>query len=242
MNGMDDLLLHFLQDIYYAEKLGLRTMAKMAKAASEPELKTAILAHREQSQVQIERLAEVFGALGKKPRSKTCAAMDGLSEESEEAVEDFERGPVLDAALIACGQAVEHYEIARYGTMLSWAKQLGLAEAAALLRETLDEEKANDALMTELAERLSNPGAAKAEGEKQAEEENESKGVDQVKQPPPAAKKAAKPKAAKKPPARTTPAETLTAKTLTAKILPAKTPPAKKPAKPALKPVARAKK
>lgn len=202
MNAMNDLMLHFLQDIYYAEKLGLRSMAKMAKAVSAPELKDAILKHREQGQTQIERLAQVFDMLGKKPRGKTCAAMDGLTEEGEEATEEFEHGPVLDAALIACGQAVEHYEIARYGAMVAWAKQLGMDEAAALLQQTLDEEKANDGLLTDLAERLSNPQAAEEEAEEDDDdEEDESEGVDKEPAPAPKKKAAAKP-AAKKPAAK----------------------------------------
>jgi ferritin-like metal-binding protein YciE len=163
MATMNDLMLHFMQDIYYAEKLGVRSMAKLAKAVENKELKEAILAHREQSQHQIERLDQVFEALGKRAKSKTCAAMDGLAEEGAETVEEFDRGPVLDAALIACGQAIEHYEIARYGAMVAWAKQLGLNEAADLLQQTLDEEKANDGLLNELAERVLNPQAS-AEG------------------------------------------------------------------------------
>ncbi len=108
MKTMNDLMLHFLQDIYYAEKLGIRSMAKLAKAVENPELRDAILAHREQSQGQIERLDQVFEHMDKKPRGKTCAAM-----------EEADKGPVLDAALIACGQAIEHYEIARYGAMVA---------------------------------------------------------------------------------------------------------------------------
>ena len=101
MTAMNDLMLHFMHDIYYAEKLGVRSMAKLAKAVENKELKEAILAHREQSQQQIERLEQVFEALGKRAKGKTCAAMNGLVEEGEEAVDEFDRGPVLDAALIA---------------------------------------------------------------------------------------------------------------------------------------------
>ena len=173
MNAMNELMLHFMQDIYYAEKVGLRSMVKLAKAVESKEVKDAVLAHREQSQRQIERLDKVFEALGKRAKGKTCAAMDGLIEEGEEAVEDFEKGPVLDAALIACMQAVDHYEIARYGTMISWAKQLGLTEAVDLLQETLDEEKANDGLLTEIAERSSNPEASQEEAEDEDDQEDE---------------------------------------------------------------------
>jgi len=178
MKAMDDLMLHFMQDIYYAEKLGVRSMAKLAKAVDNKELKDAIFAHREQSQHQIERLDQVFEALGKRAKGKTCAAMNGLAEEGEEAVEEFGRGPVLDAALIACGQAIEHYEIARYGAMVAWAKQLGLTEAANLLQQTLDEEKANDGLLNDLAERVLNPAASKEESHDDDGEKDESEGID----------------------------------------------------------------
>jgi len=183
MKAMDDLMLHFMQDIYYAEKLGVRSMAKLAKAVDNKELKDAIFAHREQSQHQIERLDQVFEALGKRAKGKTCAAMNGLAEEGEEAVEEFGRGPVLDAALIACGQAIEHYEIARYGAMVAWAKQLGLTEAANLLQQTLDEEKANDGLLNDLAERVLNPAASKEESDDDNGETDASEGIDKGDEP-----------------------------------------------------------
>ena len=172
MKSMSDLLLHFVQDIYYAEKAGQKSMAKTAKAVESQELRDAILQHREQSQTHIERLEQVFEALGKRPRGKTCAAMDGLIEEGQEAVEEGEKGPVLDAALIACGQAVEHYEIARYGAMVAFAKQLGLTEAAELMQQTLDEEKASDKLLNDIAERSLNQEAAES-GEEDDEGGNE---------------------------------------------------------------------
>ena len=184
MKAMNDLMLHFMQDIYYAEKLGIRSMAKMAKAVDNKELKDAILAHREQSQHQIERLDQVFEALGKRAKGKTCAAMNGLVEEGEEAADEFDKGPVLDAALIACGQAIEHYEIARYGAMVAYAKQLGLDEAAALLQQTLDEEKANDGLLNDLAERVLNPAAAEEESDEDDDnDEDESEGIDKGDEP-----------------------------------------------------------
>ena len=179
MNAMNDLMLHFMQDIYYAEKLGVRSMAKLSKAVESKELKDVLLAHREQSQHQIERLDQVFEALGKHAKGKACAAMNGLAEEGEEAIEEFDKGPVLDAALIACMQAVEHYEIARYGAMVAWAKQLGLTEAAGLLQQTLDEEKANDSLLNDIAERTTNFQASKEESDEDDddEQEDESKGL-----------------------------------------------------------------
>lgn len=175
MKSMSDLLLHFVQDIYYAEKAGVKSMAKTAKAVRSQELKDAILQHREQSQVHIERLEQVFEALDKRPRGKTCAAMDGLIEEGQEAIEEGEKGPVLDAALIACGQAVEHYEIARYGAMVAFANQLGLTEAADLLQQTLDEEKASDKLLNDIAERSLNQEAAESGEEDEDEEKPKAK-------------------------------------------------------------------
>ncbi|MBV8916222.1 MAG: ferritin-like domain-containing protein [Acetobacteraceae bacterium] len=173
MKSMKDLMLHFLQDIYYAERQGLRGMAKMAKAVESEQLKQAILEHRDQSQKQISRLEQVFEAIGKRPRGKTCAAMDGLAEEADEAVEEGEKGPVLDAGLIACAQAVEHYEIARYGAMVAWARQLGMDEAAELLQQTLEEEKQSDQRLNEIAEGAMNQQAAEsgAEDEEAGEEE-----------------------------------------------------------------------
>lgn len=178
MKAMNDLMLHFMQDIYYAEKTGVRSLAKLAKAVESKELKDAFLAHREQSQQQIERLEQVFEALGKRAKGKTCAAMDGLVEEGEDAVGEFDKGPVLDAALIACVQAVDHYEIARYGAMVAWAKQLGLDEAAGLLQQTLDEEKANDVALSEMAERSTNPDASKEESDEDEEDEDENEGME----------------------------------------------------------------
>ncbi len=186
MKSMNDLMLHFMQDILYAEKLGVKSMAKMAKTVENPELKDAILAHREQTQGQIDRLEQAFEHMGKKPRGKTCAAMDGLAEEGNEAIEEGEKGPVLDAALIACGQAIEHYEIARYGTMVAWAKQLGKPEVAELLQQTLDEEKASDQLLNEIAERAVNQQAQESgeEDEDDGEGEDESPDAGETKAKP----------------------------------------------------------
>jgi ferritin-like metal-binding protein YciE len=173
MKSMNDLMLHFLQDIYDAEKRGLRGMQKMARAAAAEELKEAILQHRDQSQQQISRLERVFEMVGKRPRGRPCAAMEGLADEVDEAIEEGEKGPVLDAALIANAQAVEHYEIARYGTMAAWAKQVGMAEAAQLLEQTLQEEKQSDQRLNDIALRSANPeaGQSGAEDEEAGEEE-----------------------------------------------------------------------
>ena len=173
MNDMNELMLHFLQDIYYAEKVGLRSAAKLMKAVENEELKQALSEHRQQSQHQVERLAEVFAALGKKPKTKPCAAMEGLIEECNEAISEGEKGPVLDAALIACQQAIEHYEIARYGAMEAWARQLGLDDAASILAEILDEEKHADERLNEIAEQAVNAAAGEEEEDEEEEEHEE---------------------------------------------------------------------
>ena len=164
---MQDLSLDFLQDIYYAEKQAFRSYPKLVKAAASDEVKQAFTRHREQTQEQIHRLEQVFEQLGKRPRGKTCQAMNGLLEEAEEAISEGVRGPVLDAALIACAQAVEHYEIARYGTMIAWAKAQGNDEIVALMQQTLDEEKQTDELLNKLANEQVNEQAA---GEHEDEE------------------------------------------------------------------------
>ena len=165
MKSMNDLFLSFLQDVYHAEKQGVRAIPKLVKAAESQELKDALQQHREQSQQQIERLEQVFEQIGKRARGKTCEAMQGLIEEGAETIEQGEKGPVLDAALIACEQGIEHYEIARYGTMVVWAKLLGHNEAADLLQQSLDEEKEADRLLNELAERGLNQKAAESDAE-----------------------------------------------------------------------------
>ncbi len=182
MNDMNELMLHFLQDIYYAEKLGLRGMAKVMRAVQNDEVKEALQHHREQTQKQVERLAEVFAALGKKPRAKTCAAMDGLMEECNEAIQEGEKGPVLDAALIACQQAAEHYEIARYGAMAAWARSMQLDEAAEILEEILQEEKDADEHLNDIALRALNPEAAEQEG---GEEDEDAEGSEEEPEPEP---------------------------------------------------------
>ena len=194
MKSMNDLLLHFAQDIFYAEKAGVKAYAKVAKAVENGELKAALQQHREQSQAQVERLEHVFEALGKRPRGKTCAAMDGLIEEGQDAIEEADKGAVLDAALIACSQAVEHYEIARYGAMVAFAKQLGLDEAAGLLQQTLDEEKAMDQRLTDIAEKALNPAAAASSEEDKDDGGGEDESGDEAEATKPKAKTRAKPK------------------------------------------------
>jgi len=156
---LETLFYDTLKDIYFAEKKILTTLPKMAKAAQSEELKAAFEKHRTETEGQIERLEQVFAAIDKKPQGKTCAAIIGITEEGAEIMEDYKGSPALDAGLLAGAQAVEHYEISRYGTLIAWAEQLGLDEVAGLLQETLDEEKATDEALTELAEEAVNTAA-----------------------------------------------------------------------------------
>jgi ferritin-like metal-binding protein YciE len=159
---LNDLFLTTLKDVYYAEKAILRALPKMAKAAESDEVKAAFLKHRDETAGHVERLEQVFGILGKKASGKTCEAIKGIIEEGQEIMEDFEDSDALDAGLIAAGQAVEHYEISRYGTLRTWAQQLGMRDAAKLLDQTLAEEKKTDQLLTQLAEANANPKADRA--------------------------------------------------------------------------------
>ena len=173
MSDMNGLMLDFLQDIYYAEKVGLRSMAKIGRTVQNEELKEALQHHREQTQKQIERLGDVFRALGKKPRTKTCQAMDGLIEEGNEAIQEMEKGPVLDSALLACQQAAEHYEIARYGALAAWARAAGMDEAGEILTEILGEEKEADEHLNDIANRMLNPQVAQQPADEDEEHEEE---------------------------------------------------------------------
>jgi ferritin-like metal-binding protein YciE len=159
--GFNELLLTFVQDIYYAERQILKALPKMAKAAANEDLKDAFTRHREETQGQVERLQKVFDALGKRARGVTCEAINGLIEESEEVIEDFPEGSVRDAGLAACAQAIEHYEIARYGALIAWAKTAGQKEIVSLLEETLAEEKQADTLLNQLSNKTINPQAFK---------------------------------------------------------------------------------
>ena len=159
---MNDLLLMFMQDIYYAERQILKALPKMAKATDNEELKNALMHHREETQGQVERLQKAFEVLGKRARGQTCEAINGLIEEGEEVIEEMPEGPVRDAGIVACAQAVEHYEMARYGAIIAWAKTLGAQDVAKLMQETLEEEKKADALLNNLAERGINKEARQA--------------------------------------------------------------------------------
>lgn len=141
-----------LKDLYYAEKQSVRALKKSAKAAHAPALREALETHAEESAGHVERLVQVFETIGKPARAKTCEAMQGLSAEMEEDLEDFGKTEAADDVLIGCAQAMEHYEIARYGLLRTWARKLGLTEAEGLLGQTLEEEKKADALLTKVAE------------------------------------------------------------------------------------------
>lgn len=157
---LEDLFLITLKDLYYAEKQILRALPKMAKAAESDELRQAFEKHRGETEGQVERLEQVFEMIGKKPQGKTCEAIQGLIEEGKEVMEDFGDSEALDAGLVAAAQSVEHYEISRYGTLRTWAQELGLKNAVRLLEQTLEEEKNTDKTLTQLAEARVNRKAA----------------------------------------------------------------------------------
>lgn len=157
---MDDLFVHQLQDIYYAEKQLVKALPKMADKASNAQLKQGFLSHLDETKVHVERLEQVFQMHGAQAKAVDCPAIDGIIEEAEEVTGEVDDKSVLDAALINAAQAAEHYEITRYGSLVSWAKQLGHNDCAAVLQKTLDEEKATDRKLTALAESAVNLRAA----------------------------------------------------------------------------------
>ncbi len=157
---MDDLFIHQLQDIYYAEKQLLNALPKMAGKASEPALKEGFKEHQKQTEVHVRRLEEVFRMHGAEVKAVTCPAIDGIIKEADETASEVADKKVLDAALINAAQAAEHYEIVRYGSLIAWARQLGRNDCAAVLQQTLDEEKQTDAKLTSLAEGKVNLRAA----------------------------------------------------------------------------------
>ena len=156
---LEDLFHDTLKDIYYAERKILKTLPKMARAAQSDELKAAFEKHREETEVQIERLQQVFELMGKTPRGKTCDAIEGIVAEGEEIMDEFKGTAALDAGLISAAQAVEHYEITRYGTLRRWAQELGMADAAKLLEATLAEESKTDDDLTKIADMSANKRA-----------------------------------------------------------------------------------
>jgi ferritin-like metal-binding protein YciE len=159
---LHDLFHDTLKDIYYAEKKILGALPKMAKAAQSEDLKAAFEKHESETEEHVSRLEQVFEAIDAKPQSKTCDAIIGIIEEGQEVMKEYKGQAALDAGLIAAAQAVEHYEISRYGTLKTWARELGLDDAAGLLDETLEEEKKTDEALTELAETEVNPHAQAA--------------------------------------------------------------------------------
>jgi ferritin-like metal-binding protein YciE len=156
---LDDLFHDTLKDVYFAERKILTTLPKMAKAAQSQDLRTAFEKHHTETEGQVERLEQVFELLGKKVQGKTCDAIMGLVEEGQEIMKEYKGSPVIDAGLLAAAQAVEHYEISRYGTLKTWAGELGLSEAVELLDTTLQQEKNTDAALTKLAKTVVNQQA-----------------------------------------------------------------------------------
>lgn len=159
MKTMEDMFHNLLQDVYYAEKQLTKALPQMAKQAEDPELKKAFTEHQKETEGHIGRLEKVFEMIDKAPRGKKCDAILGIIAEGKETMEEADKKPMLDAGLIASGQAAEHYEIARYGTLCAWAKLLDKPQIATLLHQTLDEEKKADALLTRIAERSVNEQA-----------------------------------------------------------------------------------
>ena len=159
MHTLNDLFEETLKDVYFAENAILKALPKMAQKASSKDLKAAFTEHAQETEGQVKRLDKVFKLIGKKPEGKECPALKGLVQETEELMSEAKNADVLDAGLIGCAQAVEHYEMARYGTLCAWAEQLEMGDAVELLEETLDEEKAADKKLTKLAESSINESA-----------------------------------------------------------------------------------
>jgi ferritin-like metal-binding protein YciE len=171
LNSLHDLYVDELKDLYNAENQLLKALPRMAKKASAPELKAAFTEHLEVTRKQVERLDQIFEGLGVSPKGKKCKAMEGLVEEGKEIMEEDGEDAVIDAALIAAAQRVEHYEMAGYGCVRTFANLLGYEDAAALLQETLDEEGEADKKLTELAETIINVDAEEADDEEAEDEE-----------------------------------------------------------------------
>ena len=159
---LDDLFLDTLKDIYYAERKILKALPKMARGAQSEKLRAAFEKHKDETEGQVERLQQVFEILGKRAQGKTCPAIDGIIEEGEEIMEEFKDTPALDAGLVSAAQAVEHYEITRYGTLKRWAQMLGMDDAAKLLDQTLAEESKTDEDLTAFADSSANQKAMMA--------------------------------------------------------------------------------
>lgn len=159
--GLESLFYDTLRDMYYAERHILKSLPKLERAAVSDELKAAFEQHRRETEGQVKRLEDVFAMIDRKPVSKRCEAIDGILKEGDEHLEEYKGSPAADAALIASAQAVEHYEITRYGTLRRWARMLGLPKGSDLLSETLEEESRTDELLTKIAEVEANAKAKK---------------------------------------------------------------------------------
>jgi len=159
---LEDLFHDTLKDIYYAERKILKALPKMARAASSPDLKATFEKHKDETEGHVERLQQVFELMGKRPQGKTCDAIEGIIAEGEEIIESFKGTPAIDAGLISSAQAVEHYEITRYGTLKRWAEVLGMGDAAKLFDQTLAEESRTDKALTGLADTSANEMAKAA--------------------------------------------------------------------------------
>ena len=160
IENLNDLFVHTLQDIYYAERKIVKAFPKMVKNTDSPELAKAFETHLTETEGQIQRLEQVFEMCGQKPKASKCPAIDGILEEGEELMSEIKDPDTRDAAMIAAAQALEHYEITRYGTLVSWAKLLGMKDAATVLGQTLKEEHSTDQKLTKLAEGRLNKEAA----------------------------------------------------------------------------------
>ena len=157
---MDDLFMHTLQDIYYAENKIVKSLPDMIENATNSQLKSGLQSHLGETKTHVQRLEQVFQMLGRQARSVNCPAINGIIDEADEVTGEVADKNVLDAAIIAAGQAVQHYEITRYGSLIAWAKQLGRSDVASVLEKTLGEEKAADKKLTTIAESKVNPKAA----------------------------------------------------------------------------------
>jgi ferritin-like metal-binding protein YciE len=156
---LDELFHDTLKDIYYAEKKILTALPKMAKAAQNEDLKAAFEKHEAETEEQVARLEQVFESIAEKPQGKKCPAIDGIIEEGQEIIKEYKGSPAFDAGLLSAAQSVEHYEISRYGTLRTWAEELGNKQAVKLLQTTLKEEEATDEALSELAETVVNQEA-----------------------------------------------------------------------------------
>jgi ferritin-like metal-binding protein YciE len=160
IKSMNDLFVHQLQDVYYAEQQLVKALPKMAKKATDPQLKQGFLTHLDETKTHVQRLEQVFQMHGAKVKAVDCPAIDGIIEEADDVAGEVDDKNVLDAALINAAQAAEHYEIVRYGSLIAWARQLGRNDCASILQKTLDEEKTTDKKLTSLAEGKVNLKAA----------------------------------------------------------------------------------